>query len=84
MPLAPLDAYLAAHPQADYEPKSIKPGQIVISVNALVGVLGDANQYAWLRENFEPVDSIADEYLVFHITPQQVTEMCTRINSCAP
>ena len=76
--------YLAAHPQAEYEPRSIKPGQLVVSVNALVGVLGDVHQYAWLRDNFQPVDSIAYEYLVYHLTPQQIADMCARTHACAP
>ena len=79
-----LDSYLSAHPQADFEPKTVKPGQIVVSINALVGVLGPADQYAWLRGNFEPVDSIADEYLVYHLTPEQIKQICARTNYCSP
>ena len=79
-----LDAYLAANPQAEYEPKSIKPGQFVVSVDTLVGIMNGPNQYAWLRQNFEPVDSIAGEYLVYRLTPQQIKQMCAHTDFCAP
>ena len=78
-----LDDYLASHPQADYAPKSIKPGLIVVSVNDLVGILGPLNQYAWLRENFEPEETIANEYLVYRISQQQIEQMCARTKYCS-
>ena len=42
-------------------------GRIVVSVNRLVGVY-EPEEYKWLRENFEPVDSIAYSYLIYDVS----------------
>jgi ABC-type multidrug transport system fused ATPase/permease subunit len=77
-----LQEYLTAHPQADYAPLKMKPGFIVVSVNDLVGVTGLPGQYDWLRENFEPVDSIANEYLVYQVSVQDYENLCARTEYC--
>jgi hypothetical protein len=77
-----LQDYLTAHPQADYTPLRKKPGLIVVGVNDLVGVTGLPGQYDWLRENFEPVDSIANEYLVYRVSPQEFEQKCAVTGFC--
>ena len=77
-----LQDYLTAHPQVDFAPLRMKPGFIVVGVDDLVGVTGLPGQYDWLRENFEPVDSIANEYLVYHISSQEFDEKCSQTGFC--
>ena len=67
-----LDDYLAEHPNARVEPLRPRDGTTIVSVNALVGVTGERDQFAWLRENFEPVEHIAYAYLVFRVSPQEL------------
>jgi len=78
-----LAAYLAQHPAAVYDDPHIRPGILVLRINKLVGVNGRYPQeYAWLRENFEPVDTVAYNYLVYQITPEQITALCVRTVYC--
>jgi len=77
-----LQDYLASHPDARFEPKKVDYGHLVISVNSLVGVTGDVAQYQYLREYFEPVDTIAYSYLVYKITPEDFFAMCAKTNYC--
>jgi hypothetical protein len=77
-----LRKYLAEHPQTDYAPSSIKPGTIVVSINDLVGVTAAPTQYKWLRENFEPDDTIANEYLVYSISAQRFDQKCAKTGFC--
>jgi hypothetical protein len=77
-----LREYLAEHPQTDYAPSSIKPGTIVVSVNDLVGVTAAPAQYKWLRDNFEPDETIANEYLLYHISPQEFDQKCAETGFC--
>lgn len=62
-----LQRYVASHPEAHVQPDSPVAGTVIVSVNTLVGVLGDPNRYHWLRAHFEPVDTIAYSYLVYQI-----------------
>jgi hypothetical protein len=77
-----LDQYLSEHPDAIYKPNNVHSGLIVVRVNDLVGVTGDPKTYAWLRENFEPVDTIAYSYLVYDITPQEFDHLCATTPYC--
>lgn len=77
-----LDRYLLQHPDAIYKPGKVRSGNIVVRVNDLVGVTADPNQYAWLRNNFEPIDSIAYAYLVYKISPEEITKLCTTTSYC--
>jgi hypothetical protein len=77
-----LKEYLDAHPQADLTPLAVKPGTIVVSVNDLVGVTSSPEQYRWLRENFTPDETIANEYLVYQISPQQFDKKCAETGFC--
>jgi hypothetical protein len=61
--------YLRRHPDALFEPRGPQAGTIVLSVNKYVG-LWNAEEYRWLRENFEPVGHIAHGHLIFRVTPE--------------
>lgn len=77
-----LDQYLLSHPDAVYKPRKVRSGHIIVRVNDLVGVTGDPKQYAWLRNNFEPVDTIAHAYLVYKIFPEEISALCATTTYC--
>ena len=79
-----LDRYLLDHPEAVYKPGKVRSGHLVVRVNDLVGVTTDPQEYAWLRDNFEPVDTIAYSYLVYQITPEAVNSLCAATTYCDP
>ncbi len=56
----------------DVLPHPIQPtsGRILVDVNFLTGVFPKSN-LAWLRENFEPIDHVAQGYLLFDVSPEQ-------------
>lgn len=64
--------YLGEHPEAIYLPLTPVSGTLIVPANRLLGIIGDTQQYKWLRANFEPTDTIAYYYLVFEITPEEV------------
>jgi len=53
-----------------------------VTVNRLVGVINGPENYRWLRENFEPIDTVGGSYLVYEITPEQMQELCNRTEFC--
>ncbi len=73
-----LSRYLSSHPEAVYAPEGVQAGQIVLSVNQLTGVQGGPEKYEWLRNNFEPVDTISYTYLVYQISPDEIGNLCRR------
>jgi hypothetical protein len=77
-----LRQYLAEHADAIPDPAGPQAGHIVVGGSDLVGILEDPDRYAWLRENFEPVDTIAYCYFVYRISAQELAEMCSRTQSC--
>ena len=78
-----LKEYQQKHPQAIVSPRNkITSGLIVVNANDLVGVTEKPEMYQWLRENFEPVDTIAYSYLVFKITHQQIDHLCATTSYC--
>ena len=77
-----LKQYLEEYPGALYSPNNPRPGRLVVRVNDLVGVTEDPEQYAWLRDNFEPVDTIAYAYLVYKIEPEEIEELCAVTTYC--
>ncbi len=62
-----LQAYLAAHPAARFEPQQPTAGTVVVSVNDLVGIISPPQRFAWLREHFKPVGTIGYSYLVYAV-----------------
>jgi len=84
---AQLERYLAAHPDAIYAPDHPVafhpiPGRLVIEVNDLLGIVKDPQEYAWLRNNFEPVGTVAYSYLIYQISPQEISNLCATTNYC--
>ena len=74
--------YISEHPDAIYSPRRVRSGRIVVGINDLVGVTVDPDQYAWLRNNFEPVDTIAYTYLIYKISPEDLDELCATTAYC--
>jgi hypothetical protein len=64
-----LDRYLEEYPEAIVEPPGPVAGRVIKGVNALTGVSTDQAAHSWLRENFEPVETIAYTYLVYEMPP---------------
>ncbi len=78
-----LKKYQAEHPEAIVSPQyKITSGLIVVNANDLVGVTVKPEMYQWLRENFEPVDTVAYSYLVYKITPEQIDRLCATTEYC--
>jgi hypothetical protein len=77
-----LKQYLEEHPGALYSPNRPRPGRLVVRVNDFVGVTEEPEKYAWLRDNFEPIDTIAYAYLVYKITPQEIETLCATTTYC--
>jgi 4-amino-4-deoxy-L-arabinose transferase-like glycosyltransferase len=78
-----LKKYQAEHPEAIISPQyKITSGLIVVDANDLVGVTVKPEMYQWLRENFEPVDTVAYSYLVYKITPKQIEHLCATTEYC--
>ncbi len=64
------DQYLKENPDINEEPPQPVPGRVLVSPNNLVGIVGDRDRYKWLRDAFEPVDLVADVYLLYDIKPE--------------
>lgn len=77
-----LNQYLINHSDAVYNPSNPRSGHLIVRVNDIVGVTTDPNKYAWLRNNFEPVDTIAYCYLVYRISTEEIEQLCTFSNYC--
>ena len=67
-----LERYKEAHPEIAVAPDQPTPGLIVVGANELLGILGDPEDYSWLRDNFEPVDTIGYSYLVFDVSTEEI------------
>lgn len=59
--------YMEAHPQAVLEPGEETAGTLLVSPNSLLGISTKPITYEWLRENYEPVGTIAHSYLIFEV-----------------
>ncbi len=77
-----LQDYLAAHPDAAMASSRVASGQLIAIPDELVGVTVDPAEYAWLRENFSPADTVGWIYLVYNISPQQIAELCKLRSLC--
>ena len=77
-----LGEYLSAHPEAVFAPDEIQSDIIVLSVNQLTGVQGGPEKYKWLRDNFEPVETISYTYLVYEISEDDIVNLCINIDYC--
>jgi hypothetical protein len=70
-----LNQYLTNHPNAVLEPQTPQAGLLVVGINHLVGVTVDPNKFAWLRNNFEPIGSIANSILIYQISPADLEKI---------
>ena len=77
-----LQDYLSKHPEAVYEPDKIQSGEIIASPDDLVGVTDDPQKFAWLRENFEPVGTVAYVYLIYDISQEDLAQLCKTKSIC--
>ncbi len=69
-----LRRYMKAHPGAVVNPGGPTAGRVLVGVNLLTGVF-QPERYRWLRENFEPVGSVAHTYLVYEIPPSALARI---------
>jgi 4-amino-4-deoxy-L-arabinose transferase-like glycosyltransferase len=77
-----MERYLVQHPDAVYDPSAPQPGLLIIAGSDLVGILTPPEEYAWLRENFKPVDTVAFAYFVYRITPEEFAHLCATTSYC--
>jgi hypothetical protein len=77
-----LNDFLASHPEAVYNPTTPTSGLLVLSINDLVGVFGRPQDFTWLRENFEPDDTIAHTYLIYNISAEEIETLCQTTDHC--
>jgi len=77
-----LRRFLQVHPDAVLNPGGPQSGLLVVSGSDLVGILVDPERYAWLRDNFAPVDTIAYAYFVFEISDEELDAICARVEPC--
>lgn len=76
------EQYLKDNPESSYPTKFVRAGTFIISANDLVGIARDPADYAWLRDNFEPIDNVAYSYLIYQITPDEKRELCLNTSYC--
>lgn len=77
-----LKQYLAEHPGALINPGGARAGYFVVRISDLTGVTKDPDKYAWLRDNFEPVETIAYSYLVYRISEEEFNNLCASTSYC--
>ena len=77
-----VERYFADHPNAKPPTATPESGQFVVAVNRLVGITTDRERFAWLRENFEPVGMVANSYLIYDVSPNDVTHLCETTDYC--
>jgi 4-amino-4-deoxy-L-arabinose transferase-like glycosyltransferase len=77
-----LREYLVEHPDAIPNPAGPQAGHLVVGGSDLVGILEDPDRYAWLRKNFEPVDTIAYCYFVYRVSAEELAAMCSGTETC--
>lgn len=71
--------FLEMNPATLIELDKPEAGQILISVNDLVGITSDPETYQWLRENFVPEETVAYAYLVYRVSPDQLEIILNRV-----
>lgn len=77
-----LKTFMTEHPDAILNPTAPTAGTVIMSVNNLVGVFYGPEPHAWLRENFEPDDTIAYTYLVYEISLEEIGTLCQTTDYC--
>jgi hypothetical protein len=77
-----LKTFMAERPEAILNPTAPTAGMVIAGVNNLVGVFDGPEPHAWLRENFEPDDTIAYTYLVYEISQEEIDTLCQTTEYC--
>ncbi|MDP1546627.1 MAG: glycosyltransferase family 39 protein [Anaerolineales bacterium] len=77
-----LKTFMAERPEAILNPTAPTAGMVIAGVNNLVGVFDGPEPHAWLRENFEPDDTIAYTYLVYEISQEEIDTLCQTTDYC--
>lgn len=77
-----LNKYFAENPDAKYPTTVPESGHFIVSANHLVGIISDPDRFAWLRENFEPVDTVAYSYFVYNISEDDIEHLCETTDYC--
>jgi hypothetical protein len=64
-----LRRYINAHQKGKIivNPSSPATGTIIVNVNSLVGVTTSPSRYAWLRNNYSPVEHVGYSWLIYEI-----------------
>ena len=71
-----LAEYLIQNPDAVTSVERPAPVHLIININKVVGVTSSPQRYKWLRENFEPIDTLANNLLIYKISPEQIQALC--------
>lgn len=74
--------FLAVHPAAKHATSRPASGQLIVSASELVGVISPPQAFAWLRDNFEPVGTIAYGVLIYDIRPSDLDRLCQTRSIC--
>jgi hypothetical protein len=77
-----VNKYFAEHPNAKAPTARPESGQFVVAVNRLVGITTNPERFAWLRENFEPIGTVANSYLIYNISAEDVNHLCATTDYC--
>jgi hypothetical protein len=64
--------FLKAHPDYHFNPSEPTDGIIVVGTNEYLGISRSPQAYQWLRDNFKPVGSFLQTYLIFDISPSDI------------
>jgi hypothetical protein len=70
-----LSVLLTEDPDLIFEPSEPTPGRIVVTVNKMLGIREGPQAFSWLRENFEPVDHFVYSYLIYDVSPQELSQI---------
>jgi hypothetical protein len=67
------------------DPGGPTAGRLLVRVNRLVGLSPAEHQtYAWLRDHFEPVDSIGHSWLVYDVDEEALAACCGTLSEPLP
>lgn len=77
-----LQQYMNQHPDTVFKPDHIQAGRLVVGGSDLVGILEDPEKYAWLRNHFQPDETIGYSYFVYYITPEEIETICATSDAC--
>jgi hypothetical protein len=72
---ANLAEFLQQHPDYQFQPSAPTAGIVIVGVNELTGVVGNPQDYQWLRENFKPIGNFDYTYLIFNIAPSDLSNI---------